>query len=165
MVMFFIQKRSGIYDKTLQLLRQIESTPEKLEVRNIFCSFSTIGSWDMTMHNVYFFQDCIVITATADFDLMKKYRQKGLNTYLLESRGTKIFSEQLFKNKISIKQLDIKDDGEIIVSGSCSTQSLFINPGKFIGDFDITIKIKTNISKENIIEKLKSKQIEKNNWC
>lgn len=162
---FFIQKRSGILDKTLDLLKQLESSTEKVEIRNIYCSTRTFGSWGMEMYNVYFFNDCIVITTSADFDLRREYRQKYLTTYLLTSKKTKRFPDQLFRNIIKIEKVDIAENGEIKIVGNCSTQSVVFAPGEFVGNYNLTIGIKTNFDKKKLIDKLTSKQIEINNWC
>ena len=164
-LIFIIQKRSGILENTLKLLRQLESTTEKLEIRNVYCSFKTFGSRESEMYNVYFLKDCIVITISADFDLMKKYREKFLTTYLLKGSKTTLFPDQLFRNIVYIKHLDIEENGKIKIVGSCSNQSLFIAPGEFVGGYDLTISFKTNLNREKLIDELKSKQIEKNNWC
>ncbi len=95
---------------------------------------------------------------------MKKNKDKYSTTYLITGGKPSLFPDQLFINIIHIKQLDIEENGKITIIGNCSNQSFIIAPSEFVGSYDLTIRIKTNFSKEKIIDKLKSKQIEKSNW-
>ncbi len=141
-------RRNKKFKKRTQIIfDNIEAIQDKLVFENVFCTFKTFGGLTTTAYNIYILKKCIIISESAIRLTNQKYYQLIAPTYIITKTIQPKFDFNLFNNKMTDFKLSIEDNGNIILKGFMSNQSIISSVG-FMNNFEISINIKTSRDKK-----------------
>ncbi|HEY1038298.1 MAG TPA: hypothetical protein VGF30_02785 [Bacteroidia bacterium] len=138
---------------TFEIISEIEKIDDKLVFRNVYCTFKSIGSIQLTSCNVYIFNDSIVIHEAVTQLVNQKYHQMRAPTYIISKSFPKILDLKLFRGNVLNPTITVSDRGKIKIQGEMQIQNSIEAIG-FENSYSNTIIISTNISTEKLKNRL-----------
>ncbi len=169
-IVFYLY-RKNISSQTKVVLDKISDLKDKTEFQDVLCSFSYLDSWGVNNCTVYFFDDCVIVSAPPRFPLPKIISDSFTSIYLFTKKdflashkGTKHFEFTLFNIVAEFTQLDVSDNGNVILKGLAVEKGI-LTKNQYLAVENITIKFASGLDKTKLIDLLNKNSIDINKLC